>query len=270
MKKLLVPTDFSSHADAALDYAIEIANRFGSALTLLHLYQVFSTSGTFLSVENYMKEDLSRRLLHLLRAAEARLQRGARIDSRIGRGETAPLIAETAEAGDYDLIIMGTQGASGLQDIFLGSTTASVLRRTNTPVLAIPRAASYHPLRRIVLALDEAGPANAAVLQPLLQLAGRFGAHLHVYHKDQGKADDGIDPAIEQFLGAIEHSYHYELDQDRLSQSINDFVADVDADLLCMIRRPRGFLDTIFRASATTREVFHTAVPLLVLHDPAR
>ncbi len=267
MKKLLLPTDFSANAEEALAYGIEIANRFGSALTLLHLYQVFSTSGTFLPVENYMKKDVSRRLLPLLRRAEARLIAGARVDSRIARGETAPLIAEMAEKSEYDLIIMGTQGASGLQEIFLGSTTANVMKRTSVPVLAIPGGSAFRPFRNIVLAMDQGSISHAGILRPMVQLARRFQARVRVYHQDDGQHDAGIESTVEIFLDGLEHSYHYERDRDRINQRINDFVADSGADLLCMIRRRRGFLESIFHASATTREVFQSPVPLLILHD---
>ncbi len=269
MKKLLLPTDFSANADEALDYGIEIANRFGSLLTLLHVYQVLSTSGTFLPVENYMKEDVSRRLLPLLRQAEEKLNAGARVDSRIGRGETAPLIAEMAEKGEYDLVIMGTQGASGLQEIFLGSTSASVMKRTNVPVLAIPGGIAFRPFRNIVLAMDEGGISHAGILKPMVQLARRFQAHVRVYHREDGREGAGIDPSVDLFLDGLQHSFHYELDRDRVNQSINNFVADSGADLLCMVRRRRGFLESIFHASATTREIFQSPVPLLIVHDVA-
>jgi len=267
MKKLLLPTDFSANAEQALAYGIEIANRFGSTLTLLHIYQVFSTSGSFPSVDNYMKEDAYRRLLPLLQKAEGQLKAGVRADSRVERGETAPLIAEVADKGDYDLILMGTQGASGLREIFLGSNTASVMKRSTVPVLAIPRTGDYRPFRNIVLAMDEGDISHAGVLLPLVRLAQRFGAHLRVYHQDSGENGKGLDSSIGLYLDGVEHSYHYELDKDNIVQSINAFVADSDADLLCMIRRRRGFLERIFHESATAREVFHSPVPVLVLHD---
>jgi len=65
----------------------------------------------------------------------------------------------------------------------------------------------------------------------------------------------------------VEHSFHYELDRDEVNESINSFVKDSAADLLCMLRRPRGFMEEVFHVSATTKEVFDSPVPLLVLKD---
>ena len=267
MKKLLVPTDFSPNAKNALHFAIEMANRFDSEITLLHMYQVYSTGGMFVSVERYMKENIGERMLGLISDAERRLKAGARIDTKLIRGESAGIIAEVAEQSGYDLIVMGTQGASGLAGVFLGSTTEAVMRRTRVPVLAIPAGLAFRPLRVIVLAADAAGISYASVLAPLLHLARRFNAKVKVYHKDTGAGDSGIDPSVDIFLDGIDHSFHYGQEGEQINRSINDFVKENQADLLCMIRRERGFLSDIFHVSATSKEIFKSPVPLLVLHD---
>jgi nucleotide-binding universal stress UspA family protein len=267
MKRILVPTDFSEHSDNALSYALAIANAFGSELTLLHLYKVYSTSGMFVSIESYMKEDAAAQMLERVRKIEARLEGEARIVTKIGRGEAVNMIAEIAEKSDHDLIIMGTKGASGLEEIFVGSTTNGVLKQSRRPVLAIPGNFKFRILRNIVLTLDEGTISHVGILMPLVKLARRFGARVLVYHKDAGPKDAGMDSSIQIFLDDVKHSFHYQLDSDRLNKSINDFVKENSADLLCMIRRQRGFLKEIFHVSTTTKEVFDSPVPLLVLHD---
>lgn len=267
MKRILVPTDFSTPADDALHYALAIANRFGSEITLLYLYQVYSTSSMFISVERFMKEDAAHQMLSRIRQAEAVLQAPARIDYKIIRADVATTIVDQADRGAYDLIIMGTQGSTGLEGIFLGSTTTNVLRRTHKPVLAVPAGFRFQGLQTIVLAMDEMGVSHAGVLNPLLQVARRFSARIHIFHKDAGDDDSGVDPSVAIFLDTIEHSFHYQLDPGHLNESIGDFVEETNADLLCMIRRRRGFLRDLFHVSATRRELFRSAVPLLVLHD---
>lgn len=267
MKRILVPTDFSKNADNALSYALAIANAFGSEITLLHLYKVYSTSGMFVSVESYMKEDAAAHMLEKVRRIEAHLEGEARIVTKIVRGDAVRMITDIADKSAYDLIIMGTQGASGLEEIFVGSTTNGVLKNTRRPVLAIPHNFKFRNIRKIVLAIDEGTVSHAGVLMPLVKLARRFSASVQVYHKDTGAKDPGMDSSVDMFLDDVEHSFHYELDTDRINKSINDFVADTGADMLCMIRRQRGFLKEIFHVSSTSKEVFDSPVPLLVLHD---
>lgn len=265
MKKILVPTDFSKNAEPALTAAIDIANQFGSEITLLHAYQVYNTAGSFTSVESYMKEDAAKDLLAIIEVVEAQLKNGASIISRITKGDTISTIASIAERDASNLIVMGTQGASGLEEVFIGSTTNGVLKQTNVPVLAIPAGFTWQPIKTIVLAVDEEEEFSSDVLMPLVKIATQNKSMIRIYHKDT--ANDGLNTAIDAYLETLERTYHYELDSDNLNDSLNEFVKEYNADLLCMIRRQRSFLERIFHESATSKEVFNSPVPLLVLHE---
>lgn len=267
MSHILFPTDFSANARNALNFAVEIANALGAQLTLLHTYKVFSTAGMFKSVESYLEEDAARDMLTLVSEIEARLQNDAHLNTRIMKGEAVKTIVGLAEAHEYDLIIMGTQGASGLDEIFSGSTTNGVMSKTEIPVLAIPNEARFSEISKVVLALDQEKLSGFTTIQPLVKLARALHAKVLVFHQDTGEEDRGIDPAIGKYLESVDHSFTYELEEDHIHFSINDFVEDVGAGILCMIRRKRNFLDRVFHVSATKREAFHCEVPLLVLHD---
>ena len=267
MKNILVPTDFSKNAESALLYAAEIANKFGSKITLLNTFKVYSSAGMFLSVESYMEKDAAKQMLATIHRVEPRLKGGATIESKIVRGDAVPVITDLAEKGGFNLIIMGTQGASGLKEIFTGSITNGVMKQTHTPVLAIPNGYQYQPVNTIVFAVDEAGISHPGVTAVLVKLARAFEAKVHVFHQGLSSKDDGIDPTVDIFLDGIPHSFHYELDEQNINESINGFVGDYQANLLCMVRRQRGFLEEVFHVSATTREVFNSPAPLLILHD---
>lgn len=264
MKKLLVPTDFSDNANNALAYAIYLANIFGSEITLLNTYKVYTATGSLTSVERYIKEDSERGLQTIVDRYSDQLTGGATIVTKILKGDTVGSIARTAEQG-YDLIIMGTQGASGLAEIFIGSTTNGVIKNTKTPVLAVPEKFAYRPIENIVMAVDEEETFDEHLLLPLVAIAKQSGAMLRLYHKDVG--NDGMNTAVDKFLEGIERTYHYELDSDNVNESINRFVKEQNADLLCMIRRQRSFIENIFHDSVTTNEVFNSPVPLLILQE---
>lgn len=266
MKNLLVPTDFSNNADNAVQYAMELASLLGASITLVHTYKVYSTSGMFISVESYLKKDAARQMLETYEMVEKKLGK-ERVESKIIRGDTIPVIADMANKSDYDLIVMGTQGASGLEEIFTGTTTNGVLKKSKKPVLAIPEGYRYSSIQNIVLAIDQKGISVSRILSPLIKIAQKADAHVRIFHKDLGDDDKGIDPSIELYLEAIEHSFHYDLDDDNLNASINQFAKDYKADMLVMVRRQRSFLEQVFHVSATTMEAFSSPVPLLILMD---
>lgn len=268
MKKILIPTDFSPNAKGALQYAVGLARALGNVeLTLLHTYEVHSNAGMFVSVSDFMKKDAVDQALEAIKDVEPRLKNGVTIDSQILRGDTVSLITDFAQSNHYDLILMGTQGASGLQEVFFGSTTNAVLKKSEVPVLAVPTGYRYAPIKKIVLAVDEAGIEGQQMIQPLAKIAKAYEAPVCVFHQSAEFEQDGIDPSIDDILSGLEHSFHYELEQEQVNESINSFVLDCGAQLLVMVRRQRGFLEEVFHVSATTRKVFNSPVPLLVLKE---
>ncbi|MBK7870650.1 MAG: universal stress protein [Saprospiraceae bacterium] len=265
MKKILVPTDFSDHANNALAYAVNLANAFGSTITLLHTYQVYNKAGSFISVESFMKEDAAKAMLETMKKTEALLKNNAQLESKIIKGDTVDIIMDLAQHHLYDLIVMGTQGASGLEEVFIGSTANSVIKNVYIPVLAVPADFAFRPIQTIVLAVDEEEDFSDSMLSSLVQIAESQAAMLRVYHKDV--ANDGLNAAVDKYLKDVERTYHYELDTDNINESINAFIVEYNADMLCMIRRRRSFLAEVFHESITTKEVFNSPVPLLILQE---
>ena len=269
MKKILVPTDFSHCSMNALGYAVDIANQFGCKITLLHTYKMYSTSGMFVSVEKYIEKDAAENLLQLINKIEPKLRNGASIESRLVQGDAIPIIADLADKYRYDLVIMGTKGANGLKEVFMGSITNGVINAADTPVLAVPEDFDYQPIDRIVFAVDDNMISHPGVTTALVKLVKGFGAKLDIFHQSSKMASDGVDPSIDMYLDGITPSFHYELNNENLIESLYKFVDEYSAGLLCMVRRKRGFIEQVFHTSATAKTVYHAPVPLLILKDKA-
>jgi nucleotide-binding universal stress UspA family protein len=141
MTRILVPTDFSATADAALEYAFGIAERFGASLQLLHvLDDPFVFEG--MSAEAYiaeaptlrtaMLEDARERLRH--RAAP---RNGVNVETEVLFGHGARTIAEYAAERGIDLIVMGTHGRTGFAHLMVGSVAERLVRIAPCPVLTV-------------------------------------------------------------------------------------------------------------------------------------
>ena len=267
MKKILVPTDFSRCSMNALGYAVDIANQFGCKITLLHSYKLFSTAGMFVSVGKYVEKDAAEQLLNIVNKVEPKLRNGASIESRLTQGEAVSTIGKLADKSRYDLIIMGTKGASGIKEIFTGSITNGVIKAAETPVIAVPEDFDYQPIDKIVFAIDRQGISSPAVTSTLTKLVKGVGAEVLVFHQSSNLSPRSVSSSLELFLDGVNPSYHYELNSDDVLDSISNFVEECSAGLLCMVRRKRGFLENVFHKSATSKTVFNSPVPLLVLKD---
>jgi len=143
IQRILVPTDFSPTSDAALDYARDVAARFGATVHLLHVLEDPFVNGPLVSeayvtetpgVRTTIIEDAKARLTHRLTARD-REAFAAHEEVVFGRG--AETIVEYAADRAIDLIVMGTHGRTGMAHLLLGSVAERVVRTAHCPVLTV-------------------------------------------------------------------------------------------------------------------------------------
>jgi nucleotide-binding universal stress UspA family protein len=139
--KILVATDFSAHAERALDYAAELAAAYDAPLVLLHVYanpiMALPDGYVMMTVPNLA--DLVSGLHDGLRRVEARArQLGVReIETRLVEGVAWSEIIAAAKATGCDLIVMGTHGRGAITHLLLGSVAEKVVRKAECPVLTV-------------------------------------------------------------------------------------------------------------------------------------
>jgi nucleotide-binding universal stress UspA family protein len=140
--RILVPTDFSATADAALDYAFGLAERFGASLQLLHvLDDPFIYEG--MSAEAYISEAPMIRTAMLQDAREKLRHRagprepGLQVETEVLFGHGARTIAAYAAERGIDLIVMGTHGRTGIAHVLIGSIAERLVRTAPCPVLTV-------------------------------------------------------------------------------------------------------------------------------------
>jgi len=143
-RKILVPIDFSDHASAALDLAIDLASTAGATLHLLHCYPIdpgaISPYGLVLpeGFDRDVREAASRELARWADKADAAK---VPVEQHLSSMFPAEVIVQTADEIGADLIVMGTRGLSGLKHVLLGSIAERVLRLAHCPVLTVKSAA---------------------------------------------------------------------------------------------------------------------------------
>ena len=144
IRKILVPTDFSSCAERALEHAAWFARRIGASIEILHVWHPSPWVGPELTLmpsdsDAATPADLSR---DAARAAMERLAVSAALDgvtvtTRIESNDIQRAILAAADG--VDLIVMGTHGRRGLARVLLGSVTENIVRQSPVPVLTVSR-----------------------------------------------------------------------------------------------------------------------------------
>ncbi len=144
VRLILVPIDFSPHAEAVLEWATHLAEEHGSRLVLLHVYHLpvefQQLEGAYLPPD-FWSTVKSEAQQTLARYAEGLRSRNVEVEAVVREGYPASVIVEEAEERGADLIVIGTRGLSGLKHLLLGSIAERVVQKAPCAVLTVkPRA----------------------------------------------------------------------------------------------------------------------------------
>ncbi len=268
MKKILIPTDFSSVANNATQYGIEIAAAFNSKLFLYHVYSM-KKSDYDLNFSNADQPFRKKVRLEMKKTKEkfkeAITQKEITLKTKTYQGNIFSLFGRTVKKDGIELIIMGSKGATGLTKVIFGSVAANALAKSKIPLLIVPPKFKFKPLRNIVLAIDNK-EVSSDILAPLQELASKFGAKVTILNinKDPNNADQR-EKNIN--LDGVETAYREVPLSKSINKSISKFIEKEDCDLLCMVRRKKSFIESIYKKSVTKVQVYNNEVPLLVLPE---
>jgi nucleotide-binding universal stress UspA family protein len=186
-KIILVPFDFSEVSRNAVRYAVELAKNKHAKVVLLHAFyttdNLMNLSGQMLA-ENMvgMKEDADKMLK---KAGNELIPADVQHEMICNYGFVINQISEYVSDNRTWLIIMGTEGATGIKEFFGGSTTAEVVEKIEVPVLAIPKTCHYTPIESIAFATDfHDSDVSSAIY--ITRLAKLFDAKIHFIHYSEG------------------------------------------------------------------------------------
>jgi universal stress protein A len=151
--KILVPVDFSACSRAALDYAAFLAARFGASIDVLHIWSPpraawgppYPISVDHDRLVLFERTEAGRKMKEFLAHLEE--EGGLQVRGRIESGDAYATILNVAAGDDYDLIVMGTHGRTGMTHLLLGSIAESVVRRAPCPVATIRASSAPRPWR---------------------------------------------------------------------------------------------------------------------------
>ncbi len=273
MKKILVPTDFSKCAGNALIFALEIARRTDAEVTVLNVSRPYegidNNIYNALWIDDYLDKKRLALSVWIKKYRRNPLFENLTILAETRTGFAADEVAHIAENGHFDLIVMGTTGATGLKEIFLGSVASSIIARTKLPVLAVPKTGQFHKLATVVFATDFRVKMSARSIRTLRQLLDIENAPLdvvHVYEKESAHPTTKQEAELREKLVGIDLSFHYLRDAN-VPRAVGHFCQSIGAHVLCTVSHEHGLIHRLFMDSVSRRFAHHAEVPLLALHD---
>lgn len=277
MKKILVPTDFSPCADKALQYALTIAEKAGAEIILLHACNLNNNKAEDRYPTVAYNKPITQTAATKLEVLKKHINQSGKVTASVQLfdGDILDSIQEAETKHMIDLIVMGTQGASGFKKIIMGSKTAAAIKNAKAPVIAIPADYTGTTIRQILLATNQTEK-DLTALEPLFNLVTLFNANLRmVIYSDTEEAVTYISDrrTLTGMQYRLQEMYHHQnVETDHLTgkdfeDALQAYIDQNNIDLLVMITHTRTGIEGLFHKSQTRQMAYHTTIPLLSIHQ---
>lgn len=281
MKRILVPTDFSEQAGYAMDLACQIARKAESELVALHvldhtgLFDFSTGSSAYPLMGNPAGLDLDQKFLESLYSnAEDKCtqflkpyeKEGFKISKKIKIGSAFHYITEEIDDNKTDLVIIGSKGSSGFEEVLIGSNTEKVVRHSNCPVLTVKSKMNIENVDNIVFATNFKEE-DSHVAEELKKLQEIFLAKMHLVRvntPNNFETNRKIMAQADKFIQENNISnYTINIYSDKVEEDgIIFFAQDINADLIALATHGRSGLLHLLSGSIAEDVVNHAKRPV--------
>ncbi len=281
MNHILVPTDFSEQSTYALDFAVQIAGLNGGSLILLNVIDYPGLSTIWMGGLNVIGgseppiDTIDENFINsLIEKAQDELSGligktgGSRINlsSKVLIGNPYFCISEEITKENIDLVIMGAQGISGIEEVLIGSTTEKVVRFSGCPVITVKEKRKTGDIRKIVFASNFEENQDY-IMDQLLKMQKLLGATLHLV-KINTPNNFESDHLIKKEMSAFVNKYlltDYTLNiynEFTEEDGITRFAEEIDADMIALATHGRTGLMHLLSGSIAEDIVHHAKRPV--------
>ena len=179
-------------------------------------------------------------------------------------------VKEICNEKDIDLIVMGTKGATGAKEIFMGSNTVELIKKVNNcPIFAVPSEHDFKDLSKVLFPTEFTRPYTKYELKPLIELATIWDSEILICYVareftllEEQLANKWV---LTKRLDKVAHSFHNVELQATVADSISNFAEETMADIIVMINYEHTFIEKLTREAVVKKVGFHSKIPLLVL-----
>jgi len=276
MKKILIPTDFSKTAEAAIDYGLHLLNDEPAELHILHAYRVpiIDPMTPLIMIEDFTTQQHRLAEEHFKEYAKEFVKRhpvakgkDIKIITHLDVGMGVEVITAAENEIQPDLIVMGTNGSTAHR-FRIGSIAARTARKVKTPIIMVPVNAKYTPPKKIVFATNYK-EAEAEVLLELLKQYNPEKTKIYCVHvsKELDITEElRLVEFREQFKSEIVNGLiHLDVETaDYIEQGINKYIEKKQADMVVLLHTNKNLMQKIFTSSITSEVVFNANVPVMV------
>jgi nucleotide-binding universal stress UspA family protein len=260
MKNILVPIGSSANSVSNLQYAIDLAQELGAYVYVISVFQELSKVGGLTKVNAIMMEDSENRLKEVLSQVN---KRDVTVIAHPIKGEMLESISRVNKHVPIDLMVLSPRSNSIREEVYLGKVSGKLLKATDIPILIAPEGAVFKKPKSMLMAFKNGNFEKKKMLDPVREFIDHFDIKLHLMHvitpetTEEMKKVSGKLTKLQTTYTKVENATTY--------QAILEHSHDSNPDILCVIRRKRGFFKKLWEKNVILRKEFSTNKPLLVL-----
>ncbi|HET7116032.1 MAG TPA: universal stress protein, partial [Hanamia sp.] len=279
MKRILVPIDFSPTSKKAFRYAVDIAFKSSGTIILCHFFRTLKSSKARATdnareYNQQLEANSLKRLQRFKKKVLTDTKKEVTVSTLIGRMPVVKNILKLAESNHIDLIVMGTQGATGLKKITVGSIAAKVMEKSEIAVLLVPEKFVWNKPEKILFTTTICKSDNK-VFPVLLTLARLYGAQITVINLHDPHQPDGFKEKkeFEMYAYSVQRTFDHvniqfrQLDTFSVEKTMENLHEEIPYDLLVMARRKLDFFTRFLQKSFTKKMAYVTTLPLLIVPE---
>lgn len=267
MKKILYPTDFSSHSIDVLHYALELAKKFEAKLVVAHAFgkPKFAANGTPEPINR--AGEMLEVLTNFVDSHSAKKYQSVTIEYIVEVGFPPETILEIAEKESISLVVMGMASKDDVAKKLFGSVAREVLKRVTCPIFLIPTNFRYKRPTKIAYATNFLFK-DISALSALEKWAKVFGAkinclHLTEFDDEMADAKANMDILEAGFQNACINKF--EVVKGHLTTDTDSYLKKENIEMIAMLSRKRNIFQRIIEGSNAQEMAKQVSVPLLVL-----
>ncbi|HLW31594.1 MAG TPA: universal stress protein [Aequorivita sp.] len=281
MKNILLPTDFSENAYNALEYAVQLFENEDCIFHLLNTYTPvvydippFADGNATLMLEEITRKNSENGLNEVEKKLKEKFNNPKQVFEQHSAlnlfvSEVKALVKERK----IDLIVMGTKGATGAKEIFLGTNTMHTIKNVNCAVIAVPESFSLEKPQEILFPTDFRFSLKNKYFPLLRSLCTYNMARLNILNIYYGEplvpAQEKMKDALDSYFKNNAHLFHITENLDVI-EAVDEFQIRHKINFLVMVQNKHSFFENILFKPVIKQLVFHTNVPFMVIPSQER
>ena len=260
MKNILVPVGSSKNAVSHLQYAVDFAKAFDAKLYVVQVYNVYTKAGTMIKVDDILERESREFLQNKVSQLDLK---GVEVITNVFKGKFIDTLELACKTANIDLVLVEPRTNSIKDEVFLGKTSGKIIKQMDVPSLIVPEGYVFKEPKTILMAVKSAVIKKVSVLNPIQSIKNKFNAKVNLllvktpYYKED---DFDVNEELTSLVDDIAKT-----DGVSTFQGMLKYLKPNDPDMICVVRRKRGFFTKKWEKNTILKKDFYVKIPTLVL-----